>query len=93
MAVGGKRPGAGRKPGSLNKSTQDVKALALKYCPAAMAELGRLAVQAESEQARVSAIKELLDRGYGKSAVTVGGTGPNGEIMLGIDVKFVSGSR
>ena len=32
-----------------------------------IAELGRLALQAESETARVSAIKELLDRGYGKA--------------------------
>jgi hypothetical protein len=33
----------------------------------ALAELARLAEHAESEQARVSACKEILDRAYGKS--------------------------
>lgn len=64
---GGKREGAGRKAGVPNKSTADIKALAQQYTGAAMVELARLSVRAESETARVSAIKELLDRGYGKS--------------------------
>jgi hypothetical protein len=58
----------GRPPGSLNKSTAEVKTLAQKHGPAAVKELARLAVDAVSEQARVAAIKELLDRAYGKSA-------------------------
>jgi hypothetical protein len=37
----------------------------------ALAELARLAEHAESEQARVSACKEILDRAYGKSTQTV----------------------
>lgn len=61
----------GRTKGIRNKSTADVKALAGKYTDAAMAELGRLATQAESEAARVAAIKELLDRAYGKAAQQV----------------------
>lgn len=73
MAVGGARPGAGRKPGVPNKATADIKALAQKYTDKAMKELARLAVEAESEQARVSAIKELLDRGYGKSTQPLSG--------------------
>ena len=73
MAVGGARPGAGRKPGVPNKATADIKALAQKYTGKAMKELARLAVEAESEQARVSAIKELLDRGYGKSTQPLSG--------------------
>lgn len=41
-----------------------------------MTELARLAVHAESEAARVSAIKELFDRGFGKStqAINVDGS-------------------
>lgn len=71
--VGGKRPGSGRKKGSHNKVTADVKALAQQYAPAALKELGRLAVEAETEQARVSAAKEILDRAYGKSVQPLDG--------------------
>ena len=38
------------------------------YTPAALQELVRLTTQAESEQARIMAIKELFDRAYGKSS-------------------------
>jgi hypothetical protein len=71
MAGGGKRPGAGRKPGSPNKVSLELRELAQAYAPAALAELARLAKSAKSETARVAAIRELLDRGYGKSRQTV----------------------
>lgn len=58
---------AGRPKGATNLITREVKELAQKYAPDALAELARLATGAESEQARVSAIKEILDRAYGKS--------------------------
>jgi len=64
--VKGKKTG-GRQPGSLNKVSADVRELAGQYGPAAIAELARLATEADSEQARVSACKEVLDRAYGKS--------------------------
>lgn len=70
---GGARPGAGRKKGSPNKSTAEVKALAQQYAPAALAELARLTLEAESEAARVGAIKELLDRAYGKATQPISG--------------------
>jgi hypothetical protein len=57
----------GRQPGTLNKVTADVRELAGQYGPAALAELARLSTNADSEQARVSACKEILDRAYGKS--------------------------
>lgn len=57
----------GRPLGSLNKATADVKALAQQYTEGALKELARLALGAESETARVAAIKEILDRGHGKS--------------------------
>ena len=63
----------GRKPGTPNKATAEIKALAQAYTADAMAELSRLALGAESEQARVSAIKELFDRGYGKAAQAITG--------------------
>jgi hypothetical protein len=37
------------------------------HAPHAIEELARLAVKARSETARVAAIRELLDRGYGKT--------------------------
>lgn len=66
-----KTPGSGRKKGSLNKATADVKALAGKYSEAALKELARLSVKAESETARVAAAKEILDRAYGKATQAI----------------------
>ena len=57
----------GRTKGTPNKATREVKDLAQRYAPDALKELARLAREAESESARVSAIKELLDRAYGKA--------------------------
>jgi hypothetical protein len=54
-----------------NKATAGIKTLARSYAPAAVRELGRLSVKAESEPARVAAIRELLDRGYGKSTQAI----------------------
>lgn len=85
MAGKGSAPGerrGGRKPGVPNKSTADVKALAQKYGPDAMKELHRLALKAESEAARVSAIKEIFDRAYGKSTQVVAGDADGGPIAL-----------
>lgn len=75
---GGKNPGAGRPKGSLNKDTNEIKALAQVHGPAAIARLAKLSGiitdkagtpigAAESEATQVAAIKELLDRGYGKA--------------------------
>jgi hypothetical protein len=76
---GGKRPGAGRVKGVPNKSTKDIKALAQVHTPAALKTLVSIMGASESDAARVSAAKELLDRGYGKSPqpqTGEGGTGP-----------------
>lgn len=81
MALGGKRPGAGRKAGVPNKATSEIKALAQVHAAAAISELARLATAAESEAARVAAIKELLDRGFGKSAQPLTGEGGEGPIQ------------
>jgi hypothetical protein len=67
----------GRQKGALNKSTQDIKALASEYGPAVITELARLATEAVHEQTRVSACKEILDRIYGKASQVIehGGSG------------------
>jgi hypothetical protein len=65
MATG--RKTGGRKAGMPNKATAEIRLLAREHGPAALAELARLAKEAQSEQARISACNALLDRGYGRS--------------------------
>jgi len=79
MAKG--RKTGGRTAGTPNKATSEIKALAQAHAAIAIAELARLAIKAESEAARVAAIKELLDRGYGKSAQPLTGEGGEGPVQ------------
>jgi hypothetical protein len=70
--------GQGRPKGVPNKATADIKAIAQPYGPAAIALLAELSglapgERAESETARIAALKELLDRAYGKSTQPVSG--------------------
>lgn len=63
----GKKTG-GRKAGTPNRITADVRALAQQHASEAIAAL--LSIAADTEQqasARVAACKEILDRGYGKA--------------------------
>lgn len=78
MARGGKRPGAGRKKGAINKVGADLRELAQTYTQSAVAELARIALEGSTDQARVSAIKELLDRGHGKATQSLEHAGPGG---------------
>lgn len=84
MATGGKRPGAGRPRGAVNKATADIKALAGKYTPDALSALVSIVKGSDSDAARVSAAKELLDRGHGKSPQPQTGEGGTGPIALAI---------
>lgn len=58
--------GLGRPKGMKNKVTQEVRQLALDFAPRAFAELKRIAEKGKHEEARIAAIKEILDRAYGK---------------------------
>ena len=71
MAGKGNPKGVGRRPGSLNKVTADVKALAQEYGPKAIEVLAHIMVNGETEPGRVAASKEILDRAYGKSRQAV----------------------
>lgn len=73
----------GRKKGSLNKATADVKAHAQKYTTEAVETLAKLMRSAESETARAAACQQILDRGHGKPAQAHTGEG-GGPIALGI---------
>ena len=68
----------GRRKGTPNKNTADLKALASKHGPAALKAIRVLADTAENEQTRLAAWRELLDRGYGKPAQynEIGGGAP-----------------
>ena len=71
---GGRQPGSGRKKGSPNKITREIKEIAHQYGPGALKELARIATQGESEAARVAACREILDRAYGKAMQAIQGT-------------------
>ena len=60
------RKGQSGNPGGRPKIVAEVQELARQHAPAAIAELGRLALKARNETTRVAAIRELLDRGFGK---------------------------
>ena len=76
MAKGHKT--GGRAKGTPNKSTAELKALAQQYSKECIEELKRLALNADSDAARVSAIREILDRGHGKPAQAMAITGEDG---------------
>ena len=60
------KKGESGNPGGRPKVIGELRALARAHAPDAIKELARLAIKAKSEAARVAAIRELLDRGYGK---------------------------
>jgi hypothetical protein len=75
MARGGSKPGerrGGRKPGSLNKATADVRAAAQQYTEEAVKTLATAMRAAKAPwNARVTAAIALLDRGHGKPKQSV----------------------
>ena len=60
------RKGQSGNPGGRPKVLGDVQELARQHAPTVIVELARLALKAKSETARIAAIRELLDRGYGR---------------------------
>lgn len=74
----GRKPGTpktgGRVKGTPNKATAEVKSLARKWGAEMIDVLAEIAMdEKRPESARVSAAKELLDRGYGKSIQQISG--------------------
>lgn len=86
---GGARPGAGRKKKTRGGGSQlgelDLKAameapppaeidgIAQQHVPIAIGALAKILTHGASESAKITAAKEMLDRGYGKPAVEIGG--------------------
>ncbi len=72
-----------------DEATALVREAIRAHVPDAIAELARLAREANSETARVAAINALIDRGYGRlKDVTEGDDGQHG-----ITVRFVAPSQ
>jgi hypothetical protein len=76
-------PGAGRKKGSGNKLTFDIKQSLMLHGPALAAELVRIAMTARNESTRVLAIKECFDRIAGKASQHV-----QGQVLYGISAEL-----
>lgn len=82
MARGGKREGAGRPKGALNKATVDVREAAQAFTVDAIDTLARIMKADEQPAAaRVAAANSLLDRGHGKSTQPIEASGPDGGAM------------
>lgn len=58
----------GRSKGTPNEAIKTIKELARQYAPEAFDTLLNIMRTSESDQSRVAAVKEILDRGYGKPA-------------------------
>ena len=62
------KPGSPRNNAPPKQARRDMMVQAQQHADAVVQELARLCVQANSEPVRVAAIKELLDRAFGRLA-------------------------
>lgn len=92
--AGGSKPGerrGGRKKGVPNKATAEIKALAQQHGPEAIEKLVQIVRESENDAAKISAIKELLDRGFGKAAqaVIVNGDEEGGPVQFSVIKRVI----
>jgi hypothetical protein len=80
MALG--RKTGGRTAGTLNKATSDLKTVAREYGPRVIEKLWAICEHGDTDQARISAAREILDRGYGKPAQPVSGDGDGEPVIV-----------
>lgn len=73
--------GKSGNPGGRPRVLAELQELARQHAPAAIDELGRLARKAKNENARIAAIRELLDRGYGRARQTMEVSLPEKDIV------------
>jgi len=90
---GGKRPGAGRKKGVINKTTAELKELAGQYTEAAVKTLAEVMNDPDAPAAaRITAADRILDRAHGKprQELEVAHTGKlDPEMIARIKTEFV----
>src|SRR5262249_15078208 len=78
----------GRKKGTPNIITRELKEICRQEAPSLVKELTRLATSAESEAVRVAAIKEMFDRGFGRATQPI-----EGSVTYGVSEQWPSCSR
>jgi hypothetical protein len=81
--------GKSGNPGGRPRVIVELRELARRQAPDAIKELGRLALKARSETARIAAIRELLDRGYGKPTQILAAEEAAEPGIRQIEVRFV----
>lgn len=79
----------GRQKGTPNKVTAEIKSIAQKVGPEAIAKLVTLMRTAESEQVQAAAANSILDRAYGKPAQAL--VGEDGESPAKIVLEVMWG--
>jgi hypothetical protein len=81
----------GRKKGTPNKATAEIRGLAREYTAEALEALVGVMRDSDQPSARVSAAREILDRGYGKpSQAHTGEDGGAMELVTRIERVFVN---
>ncbi|MEG9529622.1 MAG: DUF5681 domain-containing protein [Hyphomicrobiales bacterium] len=83
------QPGQSGNPGGRPKASAKVRDLAREYTEQALQVLVQIAIEGESEAARVAAANAILDRGYGKPSQPIDGDGEGGPIPTGMTVTFI----
>lgn len=81
--------GKSGNPGGRPRVISELRELARAHAPEAIKELARLTIKARSEAARITAIRELLDRGYGKATQFLAGDDEEDLSPTKIEVVFV----
>ena len=91
--MGGKRPGAGRKPGKVGAAKQQLMQMAKEHAQAALETLVDVAKNGDTASSRVSAANAILDRAYGRPPQSVEHTGEGGgaiQAKVSLDISKIS---
>lgn len=93
--MAGRKPGTpktgGRQKGVPNKATRTLKEIAREYTAEAVEALVGVIRDGDSDAAKVSAARELLDRGYGKASTVLSGDEDGGPLKMVTEIRLVSG--
>ncbi len=86
------RKGQSGNPGGRPKEVAEVRELARKHGPDAIKKLAAL-LKSKDERVVLGAVKELLDRGYGKSAQAITGEGGEEPVAVTFTMHLHPGVR
>ena len=87
------KQGESGNPGGRPKVLAEVRELARQKAPIVIKELVRLATKAKSEQVRVAAGREVLDRAYGKAGLAIEEAWPAAEHNGKLEVVIVKANH